>query len=127
MDSGSGWSGDAFEALIGAIHSDRGYAFTEKFIFRFVIEPYVDIERREGKITSYKSLFIEWCQKHTKPFKYVVYDDTGNDELKHFAVRLQLENVTVGKARATSKKKAEERASKRAYHKLQVAIDKDLN
>lgn len=119
--------GNIFEALVGAIYLDRGFKYCEKFIHKRVIKPYVDIERLEGKVISYKSLFIEWCQKHKKHFKYVVYDDTGNDDLKHFAVRLQLENVTVGKARATSKKKAEERASKRAYYKLQVAIDKDLN
>ncbi|MAZ73476.1 MAG: ribonuclease III [Flavobacteriaceae bacterium] len=119
--------GNIFEALVGAIYLDRGFKYCEKFIHKRVIKPYVDIERLEGKIISYKSLFIEWCQKHKKPFKYIVYDDTGNDELKHFAVKLLLENNTVGKARATSKKKAEERASKRAYYKLQVAIEKDLN
>ncbi|MDX1463720.1 MAG: ribonuclease III [Marinirhabdus sp.] len=119
--------GNIIEALVGAIYLDRGFKYCEKFIHKRVIEPYVDIERLEGKVISYKSLFIEWCQKHKKPFKYIVYDDTGNDDLKHFAVRLQLENDTVAKARATSKKKAEERASKRAYYKLQVAIDKDLN
>lgn len=119
--------GNIFEALVGAIYLDRGYPYCEKFIYKRVIKPYVDIERLEGKVISYKSLFIEWCQKHKKAFKYVVYDDTGNDELKHFAVKLQLDNITVGKARATSKKKAEERASKRAYYKLQVAIEKDLN
>ena len=119
--------GNIFEALVGAIYLDRGFKYCEKFIHKRVIKPYVDIERLEGKVISYKSLFIEWCQKHKKTFKYVVYDDTGNDELKHFAVRLQLDNETVGKARATSKKKAEERASKRAYYKLQVAIEKDLN
>ncbi len=119
--------GNIFEALVGAIYLDRGFPYCEKFIYKRVIKPYVDIERLEGKVISYKSLFIEWCQKHKKAFKYVVYDDTGNDELKHFAVKLQLDNVTVGKARATSKKKAEERASKRAYYKLQVAIEKDLN
>ena len=119
--------GNIFEALVGAIYLDRGFNYCEKFIHKRVIKPYVDIERLEGKVISYKSLFIEWCQKHKKTFKYVVYDDTGNDELKHFAVRLQLDNNTVAKARATSKKKAEERASKRAYYKLQVAIEKDLN
>jgi len=119
--------GNIFEALVGAIYLDRGFPYCEKFIYKRVIKPYVDIERLEGKVISYKSLFIEWCQKHKKAFKYVVYDDTGNDELKHFAVKLQLDNTTVAKARATSKKKAEERASKRAYYKLQVAIEKDLN
>lgn len=118
--------GNVFEALVGAIYLDRGYNYCKKFIYRRVIKPYVDIERLEGKIISYKSLFIEWCQKNKKNFKYIVYDDTGTDELKHFAVKLQLENKVVAKARATSKKKAEERASKRAFYKLQTTIEKDL-
>ena len=115
--------GNVFEALVGAIYLDRGYSYCEKFINKRVIKPYVDIEKLEGKVISYKSLFIEWCQKHKTNFKFAVYEDTGNDALKHFAVKLQLEGKTVAKARATSKKKAEERAAKRAYYKLQVAID----
>jgi ribonuclease-3 len=115
--------GTLFEALIGAIHSDRGYEFTEKFIFRFVIEPYVDIERLEGKITSYKSVLIEWSQKSKKRIKYNVYEDTGNDTLKHFSVKLLVDQDLVSKGRATSKKKAEEIASKRAYYKLKAQIE----
>ena len=115
--------GNLFEALIGAIHSDRGYSFTEKFIFRFVIEPYVDIERLEGKITSYKSVLIEWSQKNKKRIKYNVYEDTGNDTLKHFSVKLLVDQDLVSKGRATSKKKAEEIASKRAYYKLKDQIE----
>ena len=46
--------GNLFEALVGAIHSDRGYAFTEKFIYRFVIEPYVDIESLKVKLQVIK-------------------------------------------------------------------------
>jgi len=111
--------GNVFEALVGAIYLDKGYGACEKFIYRRVIKPYVDIQKLEGKIISYKSLFIEWCQKNKKNFKFNVYEDTGNDVLKHFAVKLQLEEDIVAKARATSKKKAEERAAKRAYYKLQ--------
>ena len=115
--------GNLFEALIGAIHSDRGYSFTEKFIYRFVIEPYVDIERLEGKITSYKSVLIEWSQKNKKRIKYNVYEDTGNDTLKHFSVKLLVDQDLMSKGRATSKKKAEEIASKRAYYKLKDQIE----
>lgn len=115
--------GNLFEALIGAIHSDRGYSFTEKFIYRFVIEPYVDIERLEGKITSYKSVLIEWSQKNRKKIKYNVYEDTGNDTLKHFSVKLHVDQDLISKGRATSKKKAEEIASKRAYYKLKTQIE----
>lgn len=115
--------GNLFEAIIGAIHQDKGFHFTQKFIYNKVIEPYVDIERLEGKITSYKSVLIEWGQKSKKKIKYHVYEDTGNDSLKHFSVKLFLDNELISKGRATSKKKAEEIASKRAYYKINHIIN----
>jgi len=117
--------GNVFEALVGAIYLDRGYAYCEKFIKKRVIEPYVDIEQLEGRVISYKSLVIEWCQKQKKTFDFDVYEDTGNDSLKHFAVKLSIAGTIVAKARATSKKKAEERASKRAFFALQDKIKRE--
>ncbi|MCF1190422.1 ribonuclease III [Mangrovimonas sp. AS39] len=118
--------GNLFEALIGAIFLDRGYKYCEKFIYKKVIIPYVDIEKLEGKVISYKSLLIEWCQKEKKTFNYDVYEDTGNDEMKHFSVKLSINNKVVSKARATSKKKAEEKASKRAFFVFQKQISKSF-
>lgn len=111
--------GNVFEALVGAIYLDRGYDYCEKFINSRVIEPYVDIEQLEGQVISYKSLVIEWCQKQKKEFQFEVYEDTGKDPVKHFAVKLRIEGRILAKARATSKKKAEEKASKRAFFALQ--------
>ncbi len=115
--------GNVFEALVGAIYLDRGYKYCEQFIQDRVIEPYVDIEQLEGKVISYKSLLIEWCQKQKKDFRYNVYEDTGNDPLKHFAVKFSINGKVLAKARATSKKKAEEKASKRAFFALQHKIE----
>lgn len=122
---GSNIHGNLFEALIGAIYEDRGYAYCQKFIHKRVIKPYVDIAKLEGKITSYKSLVIEWCQKNKLFFEFVVYEDTGKENVKHFAVKLKINNEIVAKARETSKKKAEERAAKRAYYKMQNIISKE--
>ncbi|MEC3906032.1 ribonuclease III [Tamlana sp. 2201CG12-4] len=116
--------GNLFEALIGAIFLDKGYKYCEKFIYKKVIIPYVDIETLEGKVISYKSLLIEWCQKEKKTFGYNVYEDTGNDDVKHFSVKLSIDNKVIAKARATSKKKAEEKASKRAFFAFQSKISK---
>lgn len=116
--------GNLFEALVGAIYLDRGYNYCEKFIFSAVITPYIDIESLEGQVISYKSLLIEWFQKKKYKFSYEVYDDTGNDELKHFAVKLWVNNKVIAKARATSKKKAEEKVSKRAYFAFQKKIER---
>ncbi|MFT7385768.1 MAG: ribonuclease-3 [Nonlabens sp.] len=116
---GANIHGNLFEALVGAVYLDRGYAVCKKFICKKIIEPYVDIEKLEGKVISYKSLLIEWCQKHKKKFEYNTYEDTGADEVRHFAVKLIIDNRVIAKARATSKKKAEEKASKRAFFVLQ--------
>src|SRR5690606_9915024 len=116
--------GNLFESLVGAIFLDKGYKYCEKFIYNRVVSPYVDIETLEGKVISYKSLLIEWCQKEKKTFGYHVYEDTGNDEIKHFSVKLSIDGKVVAKARATSKKKAEEKASKRAFFVFQNRISK---
>lgn len=119
---GENINGNIFEALIGAIYLDKGYKHCKKFVYKRVIKPYVNIPTLEGKITSYKSLFIEWCQKEKKDFLYDVYDDTGNDTVRHFSVKLFLDKKIIAKGRATSKKKAEEIASKRAYFAFQNEI-----
>jgi ribonuclease-3 len=124
---GNNIHGNLFEALVGAIFLDRGYKYCEKFINKNVIYKHIDIETLEGKVISYKSLLIEWCQKEKKIFDYHVYEDTGNDDLKHFSVRLSIDNKVVAKARATSKKKAEEKASKRAFFAFQNKIKKTFS
>ncbi|MCB0382998.1 MAG: ribonuclease III [Psychroserpens sp.] len=121
---GNNIHGNLFESLVGAIFLDKGYKQCEKFIFKRVIKPHVDIETLEGKIISYKSLLIEWCQKEKKSFDYNVYEDTGNDDLKHFSVKLSINDKVISKARATSKKKAEEKASRRAFFAFQNEITK---
>jgi len=114
--------GNIFEALIGAIYMDRGYNFCQKFINVYVITDYVDLDKLEGKITSYKGLIIEWCQKNKKKYSFDTYEDTGNESVKHFSVKISIDGEQIAKGRATSKKKAEEQASKRVFFTLQNEI-----
>ncbi|RRJ90018.1 ribonuclease III [Flavobacterium macacae] len=115
--------GNIFEALVGAIYLDKGYTYCEKFIQKRVVKPYVDIAKLEGKVISYKSLLIEWCQKEKKVFHYDVFEDNGISGERFFGVKLSIDKKVIAKARATSKKKAEEIASKRAYFAFQQKID----
>jgi ribonuclease-3 len=114
--------GNIFEALVGAIYLDQGYIVCEKFIQKKVITPYVDIARLEGKVISYKSLIIEWCQKEKKTFNFDVFEDNGITGEKLFGVKLSIDQKVIAKARAVSKKKAEEKAAQRAYFALQEKI-----
>ena len=93
--------GNLFEALVGAI-VDKGHDYCERFC-KTVITPHVNIERLEGKVMSYKSLMIEWCQKHKHSFSFDVFDDTGGEEKTHFGVRFIVDGKVIARARETAK------------------------
>jgi ribonuclease-3 len=51
-----------------------------------------------------------------------VVEDTGKESVKYFSVKLIIDDKPISKARDTSKKKAEEKAAKRAFYALQNSI-----
>ena len=55
--------GNLFEAFIELFTWIKAFTYCEKFIQNKIIKQYVDIAKLEGKVISYKSLIIEWCQK----------------------------------------------------------------
>ena len=99
---------------------DRGYNDCKSFIEQKVIIPHVDIETLESKVISYK-VYLLMVSKE-KIFNYDVYEDTGN-EVRHFSIRYFGDKV-VAKARATSKKKAEEKVSNGFFVFQNQIIDK---
>lgn len=116
--------GNVFEALVGAIYLDKGYQYCDIFIKNKLITNSINIEKLEEKITSYKSLIIEWCQKNKKAFHFEVFEDNGIGGERFFGVKFSIDSKQVSKARENSKKKAEEKAAKRAYFALQDKIEK---
>jgi len=116
--------GNLLEALIAAIYLDLGFKRCEKFVVEKIIIPFIDIEKLENKVISYKGYMIEWCQKNKHSFKLIEYEDKGKsvNGQKYFAMAYYLNGQNVAKARATSKKKAEERVCRRAYYALQDQI-----
>lgn len=117
--------GNIFEALVGAIYLDRGYGFCDEFIQKKVIDRFIDLPALENKIASYKGLIIEWCQKTKKTLDFETFEDSGNESIRHYSVRLKINGKIVAKGRATSKKKAEEIASRRIYFIYQNDIIKN--
>ncbi|MFW2347751.1 MAG: ribonuclease III [Wenyingzhuangia sp.] len=115
--------GNLFEALVGAIYLDRGYKYSTRFINKKVLSIHVDVKKLEGKITSYKGLLTEWSQKNKRNLSFETYEDSGNQTVKFFSVRLYVDKKPVSKGRATSKKRAEEMAAKRAYYVFQSEIE----
>lgn len=112
--------GDMLEALIGATYLDHGYAFTKKFILKRILLHF-DLEGMIATTTNYKSKIIEWSQKENKQVEFKVLHVHGNQRFKEFIVALEVENQEVSQGKGSTKKKAEQDASKNACEELNIA------
>jgi ribonuclease-3 len=104
--------GNAFEALIAAIYLDKGIVTCKSFIIEKVIAPHFSLELLEKEISSYKKHFLQWAQKHNKKYSFRLINESGESHKKEFVIGLFVEGNKLATAQGSSKKKAEEIASK---------------
>ena len=105
---------DTFEAVIGAIFMDQGYAVAEKFIAENIF-PLADeiVEKRLWQDS--KSNFQEKAQEHVSITpSYAVMKEEGPDHDKQFTVGAFLENEKVAEGMGRSKQEAEQVAAANA-------------
>ena len=108
--------GDAFEALVGAIYLDRGYAKTRKYIIGHIMKNYIDFDRVIQTETDFKSRLIEWGQKYKLQigFETVEEAEDTTGSRNGFSVRVTIGDESVAEGSGWSKKEAEQRASQKA-------------
>lgn len=99
---------DAFEALIGAIYLDGGFANAKEFILKFVLN---DIENKHLFYDS-KTILQEIVQKQYKErVEYVLVGESGPDHNKSFEVEAVFRKVVIGRGVGATKKRAEQQAA----------------
>lgn len=119
-------NGDLVEALIGAVYLDQGYNGTAQFIFKKIVENHVDLDRLEKTIASHKSLILEWGQKTKNRINFNTFEEENAEDLTVFVSVVRMNDKVIAKGRGTSKKRAEENASKRAFYFLQNKMENVL-
>lgn len=119
-------NGDLVEALIGAVYLDQGYNGTAQFIFKKIVENHVDLDRLEKTIASHKSLILEWGQKTKNRIGFNTFEEENAEDLTVFVSVVRMNEKVIAKGRGTSKKRAEENASKRAFYFLQNKMENVL-
>ena len=107
-------SGDALEALIGAIYLDKGYVFAQNFIEEKLLQNHIDIETVIQTETDFKSRVLEWCQKEKVSFEFKISESETNNE-RLYTAELLVNNEPKGKGTAFTKKQAEQLALEKFY------------
>jgi len=106
--------GDAFEALIGAIYLDKGYATCKKFVLEKVIKDYIELNKVLDEVQDFKSQLVEYSQKEKIDFKFE-HQQINREIGLYYTVKLFLNNKEVAKGEGSSKKKAEQMAAKNFF------------
>lgn len=75
-------TGNALEALIGAIYLDKGYSSTHKFITERLLGQYLDLEKLMNTTISYKAELLKWAQQKHHVIRWESnVDETVNPKL----------------------------------------------
>ena len=114
---------NAFEAVIGAIYLERGYADAEKFIQKNIISK-IDGILESGSWRDPKSHLQEVSQRidgHTPVYK--VLDEVGPDHDKVFTLGVFVGDKLMGKGTGPSKQNAQQVAARAALVKYKARSD----
>ena len=107
---------DIFEALMGAIYIDLGYATARKVILS-IVTPYIE----DPNITffnDYKSALQEYVQTNQQLIEYTTVNEEGPAHDKTFTVEVKIDDIVYGTGIGNSKKEAEQEAAKEALDKV---------
>ena len=112
--------GDVLEALVGAVYLDKGYYPCRQFILLKILEHHFDIEEVVTNTSNFKSLLIEWTQKHGHKLDFTIKEESGNMHNKEFTAAVYVDEKEISIGKGTSKKRAEQAAAEKACEILSV-------
>ena len=115
-------SGNAFEALVGAIYLDRGYKACMKFMEERIIGQYINLDKISRKEVNFKSKLIEWSQKNKFEIEFrLIGQSLDESQNPVFETQILVENIAGGSGKGYSKKESQQEAA----HTTMTMIKKD--
>lgn len=104
--------GNAFEALVGAIYLDGGYTKVQRSIEDHIFKKYINLNQLLEEELDFKSKLFIWCQKNKLNIQFEVVSEQNFGHEWKYVVEVIINEKTYGRGSGTSKKKAEQVASK---------------
>ena len=112
-------NGNAFEALIGAIYLDRGYATCMRFMEKRILTQLINIDKVAYKEVNFKSKLLEWSQKNRVKMEFRDLEQTRDENGSPiFTVQVFIEGLEGEKGTGFSKKESQQKASKGTLQRL---------
>ena len=110
---------NAYEAVIGAIYLDLGFAHAEKFVYANMEKISLDEILRDD---NYKDILLRYAQANytTLPI-YTIIDTSGPPHNRTFKVSVKLDGELLGEGEGRQKKEAEQLAAQKAINILQIS------
>ena len=118
-------SGEALEALLGAMYLDRGYDKTRQYIIGYIVKNYIDMEQLVLTETDFKSRLMEWGQKYKLPVEFETAEKISEKPKagKQFTSQVTISKVPIAKGSGKSKKEAEQMASQKTLTFISSSSD----
>jgi ribonuclease III len=108
----SSLQGNALEALIGAIYLDAGFNQAKRAIEHYVFRNYIDLSRTLEEEIDFKSKLFIWSQKNKLELEFEILSEENEGANWRYTCQVLINQQAYGRGSGTSKKAAEQEASK---------------
>jgi ribonuclease-3 len=116
-------TGDAFEALCGAIYLDKGYRKTKKIIVNKILLIHLDIEAILNEEINFKNKVLSWGQKERKKILFTSKIVRNINHVPFFRVKMMVNEKIVAIGENVTIKSAEQDAAAHFWETLKGEKD----